>query len=91
VEVFRIFPSPDHPGESITEINLLGSGADLPARYDRRWDSADGSGWSKVMELLVGEIIQRNFATGILNEVVYGHFEPTLEHFHRSVREALSK
>jgi phenylpropionate dioxygenase-like ring-hydroxylating dioxygenase large terminal subunit len=100
VEVFRIFPSPDHPGESVTEINLLGPGPDSPARYDRRWDGEDGSGWSKVMELLVGvieqdfevgESIQRNFAAGVLDEVVYGRFEPALEHFHRSIRAALGE
>ena len=39
----------------------------------------------------VGEGIQRNFEAGIIPEVVYGRYEPALEHFHRSIRSALGE
>lgn len=99
-EAYRIFPSADRAGECVTEIAVLGPGAASPANYDRRWDAKGSPGWSRVMELLlgvveqdfeVGESIQRNFEAGILNEIVYGRFEPALEHFHRSIRTALGK
>jgi Ring hydroxylating alpha subunit (catalytic domain) len=61
---------------------------------------ADNPKWKKVMDLLVGvveqdfaigEQIQRNFESGVLHEVVYGRYEPALEHFHRSIRRALGE
>ena len=73
--------------QSITEVSVLTPPAD-----------AENPKWKKVMDLLVGvveqdfgigEQIQRNFETGMLREVVYGRYEPALEHFHRSIRSAL--
>jgi hypothetical protein len=85
-EVYRIFPGAT-PSESTIEVNLL---APPGAASDPKW--------REVMELLLGvvdedftngETIQRNFETGLLDHVVYGRYEQALEHFHRSVREAL--
>ncbi len=99
-EAYRIFPAPDNPAESITEINVLGPAGAVADRYDRRWGVAGGPGWDKVMELLVGvveqdfeigETIQRNFASGAASGVVYGRYEPALEHFHESIRVALGE
>jgi hypothetical protein len=89
VETYRAFPAPDSVNESITEISVLTPPAD-----------AENPKWKKVMDLLVGvveqdfaigEQIQRNFESGVLREVVYGRYEPALEHFHRSIRSALGE
>ncbi len=92
LEVFRIFPAPGRADESITEVNVL-----VPRRNTA---GAPERQWSRVMELLlgvveedfaVGEQIQRNFESGAVGEVIYGRFEPALEHFHRSIRDALGE
>jgi phenylpropionate dioxygenase-like ring-hydroxylating dioxygenase large terminal subunit len=83
-EVYRIFPSHDRPGESTTAISIL---ATEPSPK-----------WARTMDLLlgvveqdfqVGEGIQRSFESGAIREVVYGRYEQALDHFHRSIREAL--
>jgi len=87
LETYRVFPLATN--ESVTEISVL-----TPP------DDAANPKWKKVMDLLIGvveqdfaigEQIQRNFETGILPEVVYGRYEPALEHFHRSIRHALGE
>jgi len=89
VETYRVFPVPGSVNESITEISVLAPPAE-----------AENPRWRKVMDLLVGvveqdfaigEQIQRNFESGALREVVYGRYEPALEHFHRSIRRALGE
>lgn len=89
VETYRVFPAPDRFNESITEVSVLTPAAD--SRNPK---------WKKVMDLLVGVIeqdfavgeqIQRNFESGVLNEVVYGRYELALEHFHASIRNALGE
>src|SRR5579862_5555868 len=87
LETYRVFPVSTN--ESITEISVL-----TPP------DDAENPKWKKVMDLLLGvveqdftmgEQIQRNFESGLLREVVYGRYEPALEHFHRSIRRALGE
>jgi len=89
VETYRVFPVAGNVNESITEISVLAPPAD-----------AENPKWKKVMDLLIGvveqdfalgEQIQRNFESGALLEVVYGRYEPALEHFHRSIRMALGE
>ncbi len=89
LETYRVFPVPGSVNQSITEISVLTPPAD-----------AENPKWKKVMDLLIGvveqdfaigEQIQRNFESGVLPEVVYGRYEPALEHFHRSIRMALGE
>ncbi len=86
LEAYRIFPDPDRTNRCRLEIAIL-------ALRDRRAED-----WRRVMDLLVGVVeedfaigegIQRNFNSGALPRVVYGRFEQALEHFHRSVRNAV--
>jgi phenylpropionate dioxygenase-like ring-hydroxylating dioxygenase large terminal subunit len=83
-EVYRIFPVPDRSNESVTAISIL---APEPSPK-----------WARVMDMLlgvveqdfeVGESIQRSFESGAIREVNYGRYEQALDHFHRSIREAL--
>lgn len=93
LEIYRVFPARGRTDESITEVNILVPADDEEsAQADKRWN--------RVMDLLagvieqdfeVGEKIQQNFASGIIDKVTYGRFEPALEHFHRSIREALKE
>ena len=84
-EVYRIFPAPDGANESLTAVSLL-----VPE---------PGPRWARTMELLIGVVeqdlalgegIQRSFESGAIAQVTYGRFEPALEHFHRTIREALA-
>jgi phenylpropionate dioxygenase-like ring-hydroxylating dioxygenase large terminal subunit len=82
-EVYRVFPTA-HANESVTAISIL---APEPSPK-----------WSRTMDLLlgvvdqdftIGESIQHNFESGAIRKVMYGRYENALEHFHRSIREAL--
>ena len=84
-EVYRIFPAPDRVNESLAAVSLL-----VPD---------PGPHWARTMELLIGVVeqdlalgegIQRSFESGAIAHVTYGRFEPALEHFHRTIREALA-
>ncbi len=89
VETYRVFPAADRVDESVTEVSVL-----VPPAESRN------PKWSKVMDLLVGVIeqdfaigeqIQRNFESGAISEVLYGRYEPALEHFHAALRNALGE
>ena len=88
-EAYRVFPDPDRPGEAQMAVSIL-----VPP------GTAKDPQWAKTMDLIVGvldedftvgETIQRNFESGLADRVVYGRFEQALDHFHRSVREALAE
>jgi phenylpropionate dioxygenase-like ring-hydroxylating dioxygenase large terminal subunit len=85
-EVYRIFPAGSHVGESVATISIL---APEPSPK-----------WSRTMDLLLGVVdqdftlgegIQRNFESGAVRKVMYGRYENALEHFHRSIREAIGE
>jgi hypothetical protein len=42
-------------------------------------------------DFAVGEGIQHGFESGAIRKVNYGRYENALEHFHRSIREALGE
>lgn len=88
VEAYRVFPGADCVNECRVAISVLAAG---PA-------AASNGRWQNVMDMLVGvveedfavgETIQRSFESGVLPHVVYGRFEDALDHFHRSIRDAL--
>jgi hypothetical protein len=65
-----------------------------------RFLGAFSSSWQRRMDRLlgvvdrdftIGEGVRRTFETGLLRSVAYGRREPALEHFHRSIREALEE
>ena len=89
VETYRVFPVSTHVNQAVVEVSILTPPAD-----------AENPKWKKAMDLLagvieqdfeIGEHIQRNFESGAIREVVYGRFEPAMEHFHRSIRHALGE
>ena len=89
LETYRVFPVAGSVNQSVAEISVLAPPAD-----------SENPRWTKAMDLLVGvveqdfgigEQIQGNFESGTLREIVYGRYEPALEHFHRSIRRALGE
>ena len=85
-EIYRIFPAGAHVGESVTTISIL-----APAPSPK---------WSRTMDLLLGVVdqdftlgegIQHGFESGAIRKVMYGRYENALEHFHRSIREAIGE
>jgi phenylpropionate dioxygenase-like ring-hydroxylating dioxygenase large terminal subunit len=85
-EIYRIFPENAHVGESVATISIL---APEPSPK-----------WSRTMDLLLGVVdqdftlgegIQHNFESGAQRKVTYGRYENALEHFHRSIREAIGE
>jgi len=85
-EIYRIFPVGAHVGESVTTISIL-----APAASPK---------WSRTMDLLLGVVdqdftlgegIQHGFESGAIRKVMYGRYENALEHFHRSIREAIGE
>jgi phenylpropionate dioxygenase-like ring-hydroxylating dioxygenase large terminal subunit len=85
-EIYRIFPAGTHVGESVATISIL---ALEPSPK-----------WSRTMDLLLGVVdqdftlgegIQHNFESGAQRKVIYGRYENALEHFHRSIREAIGE
>jgi phenylpropionate dioxygenase-like ring-hydroxylating dioxygenase large terminal subunit len=91
LELYRIFPSGDGRADSLVEVSLIAPSGEA---------SGQRRSWEKTMDLLlgvvdqdftIGEGIQRNFETGLLPRVAYGRCEAALEHFHRSIREALEE
>ena len=85
-EIYRIFPAGAHVGESVATVSIL---APEPSPK-----------WSRTMDLLLGVVdqdftlgegIQQNFESGAQRKVTYGRYENALEHFHRSIREAIGE
>jgi phenylpropionate dioxygenase-like ring-hydroxylating dioxygenase large terminal subunit len=85
-EIYRIFPAGTHVGESVATVSIL---APEPSPK-----------WSRTMDLLLGVVdqdftlgegIQHNFESGAQRKVIYGRYENALEHFHRSIREAIGE
>lgn len=85
-EIYRAFPSTSAVGESVTTISIL-----APAPSPK---------WARTMDMLlgvveqdfeIGEGIQRGFESGAIDKVIYGRYENALDHFHRSIREALGE
>jgi phenylpropionate dioxygenase-like ring-hydroxylating dioxygenase large terminal subunit len=93
LETWHVFPSGYSADESVMYISLY---TPEPATTDsarRHWD--------RNMELLIATVdkedfplsegIQRGFYSGAQDEVLFGRNEPSLQHFHKSVKAALAE
>ncbi len=89
VEIWRAFPDRDDPSRSEVEMTIY-----RPAdstRSDAYWEKNRDIAIHTVMEedFPLGERMQIGFESGATEEVIYGRNEPSLVHFHRSIRSAL--
>ncbi|MCG8693447.1 MAG: Rieske 2Fe-2S domain-containing protein [Minwuiales bacterium] len=91
LETWHIYPSRDNPNESQMMISLY---TPEPAITD----SAKGH-WDRNFDLLMrtvededfplGSNVQRGFHAGAQTHITFGRNEPSLAHFHRSIKQAL--
>ena len=91
-EVWRIFPDPERLDTSVVRLDFY---IPEPATTDSARDH-----WDRNLELVLrtveeedfptGEGIQAGFRAGAQAEVVYGRNEPALQHWQRTVADALA-
>jgi phenylpropionate dioxygenase-like ring-hydroxylating dioxygenase large terminal subunit len=87
LECFRLFPDAEQANACRVQVTVL---APAETAEDPRWQHITALLIGVVeQDFAIGETIQRSFDSGVLERVVYGRYENALEHFHRSVREAL--
>lgn len=89
IEVWRAFPGRDDPGRCEVELAIYRPAA--TTRPDAYWEKNRDIAIRTVLEedFPLGERMQIGFESGATEEVVYGRNEPSLVHFHRSIRTAL--
>lgn len=89
IEIWRAFPGRDEPGVCDVEMTIYRPAeTDKPDAY---WEKNRDIAIRTVMEedFPLGERMQIGFESGATEEVIYGRNEPSLVHFHRSIRNAL--
>jgi nitrite reductase/ring-hydroxylating ferredoxin subunit len=89
VEIWRAFPGRDDPGHAAVEMTIYNPAATtLPDSY---WEKNRDIAIRTVLEedFPLGERMQAGFESGATGEVIYGRNEPSLVHFHSSIRAAL--
>lgn len=89
VEIWRAFPGRDDPSHCEVEMTIY-TPADS-TRPDAYWQKNRDIAIRTVLEedFPLGERMQIGFESGATQEVIYGRNEPSLVHFHSSIRNAL--
>jgi nitrite reductase/ring-hydroxylating ferredoxin subunit len=89
IEIWRAFPDRDDPSRCEVEMTIY-KPADS-TRPDSYWEKNRDIAIRTVMEedFPLGERMQIGFESGATEEVIYGRNEPSLVHFHTSIRNAL--
>ncbi len=92
LETWHIFPAGNGVDESVMYASLYTPEPALTESARRHWD--------RNMELLMATVekedfplsegMQRGFYSGAQREVIFGRNEPSLQHFHKSVKAALA-
>jgi hypothetical protein len=89
IEIWRAFPGRDDPSHCEVEMTIY-KPADS-TRPDSYWEKNRDIAIRTVMEedFPLGERMQIGFESGATPDVIYGRNEPSLVHFHTSIRNAL--
>jgi phenylpropionate dioxygenase-like ring-hydroxylating dioxygenase large terminal subunit len=92
LETWHVFPAGDDPNACEMYISLYTPQEAVTESARRHWD--------RNMDLLLATVekedfplaagIQRGFYSGAQDEILFGRNEPSLQHFHQSVKEALA-
>jgi phenylpropionate dioxygenase-like ring-hydroxylating dioxygenase large terminal subunit len=90
IEIWRAFPDRDDPGRCVVEMTIYKPA--VSTRPDSYWEKNREIAIRTVMEedFPLGERMQIGFQSGATEEVIYGRNEPSLVHFHASIRKALA-
>ena len=93
IETWHVYPYGDTPDESVMYVSLYTPQPANTESAQRHWD--------RNMDLLmatvekedfpVSEGIQQGLRSGAQDEVLFGRNEPSLQHFHKSVKAALAE
>ena len=89
VELWRAFPDRNDPGRCEVELTLYRP--EPTDRSDAHWEKNRDIAIRTVLEedFPLGERMQIGFESNATEEVIYGRNEPSLVHFHDSIRNAL--
>jgi phenylpropionate dioxygenase-like ring-hydroxylating dioxygenase large terminal subunit len=89
IEVWRAFPGRDDPSHCDVEMTIYKPKE--TEKPDSHWEKNRDIAIRTVMEedFPLGERMQMGFESGAAEEVIYGRNEPSLVHFHTSIRNAL--
>lgn len=90
IEIWRAFPGRDDASHCDVEMTIYKPHDS--ARPDSYWEKNRDIAIRTVLEedFPLGERMQIGFESGATEEVVYGRNEPSLVHFHQSIRKALT-
>jgi nitrite reductase/ring-hydroxylating ferredoxin subunit len=90
-ESWLIFPDRDDPARFAARVQLLAPRPTSSPEEQQHWDR----NWKVLMDtvleedFVVSQAIQRGFGVGAQQHVTFGRNEPALQHFHRSLVDAL--
>jgi phenylpropionate dioxygenase-like ring-hydroxylating dioxygenase large terminal subunit len=89
IEIWRAFPGRDDPSRSDIEMTIYKPA--VTTRLDSYWEKNRDVAIRTVLEedFPLGERMQIGFESGATEDVIYGRNEPSLVHFHSSIRNAL--
>ena len=89
VEIWRAFPGRDDPSRADVEMTIYKPA--VTTRPDSYWEKNRDVAIRTVLEedFPLGECMQIGFESGATQDVIYGRNEPSLVHFHASIRNAL--
>jgi nitrite reductase/ring-hydroxylating ferredoxin subunit len=89
VEIWRAFPGRDDPSHADVEMTIYRPA--VTTRPDSYWEKNRDVAIRTVLEedFPLGERMQIGFESGATQDVIYGRNEPSLVHFHSSIRNAL--
>ena len=89
IEIWRAFPGRDDPSHCEVEMTIYRPA--VTDKSDAYWEKNRDIAIRTVMEedFPLGERMQIGFESGVTEEVIYGRNEPSLVHFHSSIRAAL--
>ena len=89
VEIWRAFPGRDDPSRADVEMTIYKPA--VTTRPDSYWEKNRDVAIRTVLEedFPLGERMQIGFESGATQDVIYGRNEPSLVHFHSSIRNAL--
>ena len=91
VETWHMFPAGNGTDDSVMYISLYTPEPALTDSARRHWDRNMDLAIAVVEkeDFVVGAGIQRGFYSGAQDHIVFGRNEPGLQHFHRSIKQAL--
>ena len=88
-EAWMVFPDASDPSRSVTKVSVLGRRSEIAdtGYWERNWVVVKDTVLTE--DMTVGQSIQQGFTTGAQTEVTFGRNEPGVQHYHRSLAQAV--